>query len=92
MNAIVKEAALVLTIAGLAVGGLTLARTRQIPLSLSVLLDFFVAAGLLRLVGPPTWPTLATAALGLTVRQVANRGLRVAKTARYGSHSAQSRS
>jgi hypothetical protein len=80
MTTIVNDAALLVTAAGLLVGALALAKTRQIPLSLAVLLDFFTAAGLLRLVGPPTWSRLATVALTITVRQLASRGLRAAQT------------
>lgn len=76
MTAIVHDAALLSTAAGLVVAALALARTRQISLSLALLLDFFTAASLLRLVGPPAWPTLATAALTITIRQLAARSLR----------------
>jgi hypothetical protein len=79
MTTIIHDAALLVTAAGLLVGALALAKTRQIPLSLAVLLDFFTAAGLLRLVGPPTWSRLATVALTITVRQLASRGLRAAQ-------------
>jgi hypothetical protein len=79
MTTIIHDAALLVTAAGVVVGGLALAKTRQIPLSLAVLLDFFTAAGLLRLVGPPTWSRLATVALTITVRQLASRGLRAAQ-------------
>jgi hypothetical protein len=79
MTTIIHDAALLCTVAGLMVGALTLVRTRQLPLSLAVLLDFFTAAGLLRLVGPPTWSRLATVALTITIRQLASRGLRFAQ-------------
>jgi hypothetical protein len=82
MTTIIHDAALLVTAAGVVVGGLALAKTRQIPLSLAVLLDFFTAAGLLRLVGPPTWSRLATVALTITVRQLASRGLRAAQAGR----------
>jgi hypothetical protein len=75
MTTIIHDAALLCTAAGLMVGALALVRTRQLPLSLALLLDFFTAAGLLRLVGPPTWSRLATVALTITVRQLASRGL-----------------
>jgi hypothetical protein len=80
MTTIIHDAALLVTAAGIVVGGLSLAKTRQIPLSLAVLLDFFTAAGLLRLVGPPTWSRLATVALTITIRQLASRGLRAAQS------------
>jgi hypothetical protein len=65
--------------AGLVVAVAALARTRRIPLSLALLLDFFTAASLLRLAGPPTWSSLAAAALTITIRQLASRGLRIAQ-------------
>jgi hypothetical protein len=76
VTTIAHDAAVLVTAAGLVVAALALAKTWQIPLSLAVLLDFFTAAGLLRLVGPPTWSRLATVALTITVRQLASRGLR----------------
>jgi hypothetical protein len=79
VTTIAHDAAVLVTAAGLVVAALALAKTRQIPLSLAVLLDFFTAAGLLRLVGPPTWSRLATVALTITVRQLASRGLRAAQ-------------
>ena len=78
MITIVHEAALLITAAGLVVAVVALARTRRIPLSLALLLDFFTAASLLRLAGPPTWSSLA-AALTFTIRQLASRGLRIAQ-------------
>ena len=72
------DAALLITAAGLVVAVVALARTRRIPLSLSLLLDFFTAASLLRLAGPPTWSSLAAAALTI-IRQLASRGLRIAQ-------------
>ena len=52
MITIVHDAALVVTAAGLVVAVVALARTRRIPLSLALLLDFFTAASLLRLSRP----------------------------------------
>jgi hypothetical protein len=67
---------LLVTAAGLLVAALALVRTQQILLSLAPLLDFFIAAS--RPAGPPTWSSLATAAL--TICQRASRGLRAAQT------------
>jgi hypothetical protein len=78
MTTIAHDAALWVTTAGLLVAALVLAKTRRIPLSLAVLLDFLTAAGLLGLVGPPACSRLATVALTITVRQVASRGVRAA--------------
>jgi hypothetical protein len=79
MITIVHDAALLTTAAGLVVAVVALARTRRIPLSLALLLDFFTAASLLRLAGPPTWSSLAAAALTITIRQLASRGLSIAQ-------------
>lgn len=79
MTTIAHDAALFVTAAGLLVVVMCLAKTRQIPLSLAVLLDSFTAASLLRLVGPLTWSRLATVALTITIRQLASRGLRAAQ-------------
>jgi hypothetical protein len=75
VTSIIHDAALLLTAAGLVVGAWVLAQTRQIPLSLTLLLDFLTAAGILRLVGLATWSGLATVALTITIRQLAGRGL-----------------
>jgi hypothetical protein len=82
MTAIAQEAALLVTAAGIVAAVLALVKTRQISLSLAVLLDFLTAAGLLRLVGPTSWQQLATVTLTITVRQLAGRGLRANQGAR----------
>jgi hypothetical protein len=79
MTTVIQTAALVVTAAGLVAAAGALARTRKIPLSLALLLDFFTAASLLRLAGSPTWPALGTAALTIVIRQLASRGLRAAQ-------------
>ena len=78
MTAVIREIALVVTAAGLAAAAVALARTRQVLLPLSILLDFFTAASLLRLAGPPTWASLGTAALTIVIRQLASRSVRAA--------------
>ena len=77
--AVVRDAALLVTAAGLVVAVVALARTRRILVSLALLLDFLTAASLLRLAGPPTWSSVAAAVLTITVRQLASRGLRIAR-------------
>jgi hypothetical protein len=79
MVAVVHDAALLVTAAGLVVAVVALARTRRILVSLALLLDFLTAASLLRLAGPPTWSSVVAAALTITVRQLASRGLRIAQ-------------
>jgi hypothetical protein len=79
MATVIHTAAIVVTAAGLVVAAVALALTRQIPLSLALLLDFFTAASLLRLAGPPSWMVLGTAALTIVIRQLASRSLRAAQ-------------
>ena len=71
------DAALVASAAGLAVAALVLAANQQIRCSIPILLDFFTAAGLLRLVGQASWSRLAAVAVTIVVREVASPGLRV---------------
>jgi hypothetical protein len=79
MIAVFHGAALVVTAAGLVAAAVALARTRQVLLPLAILLDFFTAASLLRLAGPPSWANLGTAALTIVIRQLASRSLRAAQ-------------
>jgi hypothetical protein len=79
MTAVVHGIALFVTAAGLAVAVLVLVRTRQFLMPLAILLDFFTAASLLRLAGPPTWSVVGTAALTIVIRQLASRSLRAAR-------------
>jgi hypothetical protein len=82
MTTAAHAAALIVTAAGLVAAAVALAGTRQVPLSLAVLLDFFTAASLLRLAGPPTWSALGAAALTIIIRQLASRSLRAAQALR----------
>ena len=78
-----RDAALLVTAAGLIVAAVTLVRTRRARLALALLLDFFTAAALLRLAAPPTWPALGAAALTIVIRQLASRALAAARGARH---------
>jgi hypothetical protein len=68
--------ALLVTVAALVAGLLALVATRRPAAALPVLLDLLTAAGLLRLVGEPSWPALATAAAILVLRRLIGLGLR----------------
>jgi hypothetical protein len=68
--------ALLVTAAALLSGLVALAATRRPGAALPVLLDLLVAAGLLRLVGEPTWQALATAAAIVLLRRLIGFGLR----------------
>ena len=78
-----RDAALIVTAAGLIVAAVTVARTRRARLALALLLDFFTAAALLRLAAPPTWRALGAAALTIVIRQLASRALTAAPGARH---------
>lgn len=75
MRAVSDPLAVVVTGAGFLIAALVLARTRKPVLALSVLLDLFTAAGLIRLTGPPSLQRTATAALVVAIRHLAVFGL-----------------
>ena len=68
--------ALLVTAAALVAGLVALVATRRPAAALPVLLDLLVAAGLLRLVGQPSWQALATAAAVILLRRLIGFGLR----------------
>jgi hypothetical protein len=68
--------ALLVTAAALVAGLVALVVTRRPAAALPVFLDLLVAAGLLRLVGQPSWQALATAAVILVLRRLIGLGLR----------------
>ena len=80
MSAVVQGAgatlALLVTAAALAAGLVALLATRRPATALPVFLDLLVAAGLLRLVGEPSWQALASAAAILVLRRLIGFGLR----------------
>ena len=80
MSAVVHSAgatlALLVTAAALAAGLVALLATRRPAAALPVFLDLLVAAGLLRLVGEPSWQALASAAAILVLRRLIGFGLR----------------
>ena len=77
------SAALVCTVLGLVAAGSVLARTRSLQQALPVLLEFLLAAGLLRLGSDPTWRALVTAAVIVALRRlVMAYGMRPARAQR----------
>lgn len=68
--------ALLATAAALLAGLVALVATGRPAAALPVFLDLLTAAGLLRLVGEPGWPALATAAAILVLRRLIGLGLR----------------
>ena len=82
ISTVTRDAALIVTAAGLIVAAVALARTRRARLALALLLDFLTAASLLRLAAPPSWPALGAAALIIAIRQLASHALTAARGAR----------
>ncbi len=76
VSTLVQGAALLLTVLGLVCGFLVLVRQRDIRQAVSVLLEFLLAAGLLRLSDHQTYHTISTAAVIILVRKVLTFGLR----------------
>lgn len=66
---------LLVSIAGVLAALLGAATTRQPRASLPMMLDLWVAAGLLRLAGAPDWNRLLAAALLILVRKLVMYGL-----------------
>jgi uncharacterized membrane protein len=76
MTAVVAYAALACIAGGLIAAALVLARTGDGRLALSIALDFWLAAGLLRLGQAPGWEPLLVTAIIIGIRQLAGRALR----------------
>ena len=85
MIALVQQGALVLTAVGLLLGGAASVATRQFLAGLPLLLEFLLAAGLLRLAVLDTWVAIATVAVIVVIRKVSTVGIRQATLARAGS-------
>jgi hypothetical protein len=76
MTLLLGYAALGCVAAGLLTGAVTLALGRDLRAALRMALDFWLAAGLLRLGAIPGWAPLLTAATILAVRQLIGLALR----------------
>ena len=85
MTTLVQQGALVLTAVGLLLGGAASVATRQLLAGLPLLLEFLLAAGLLRLALLDTWVAVATVAAIVAIRKVSTVGIRLANRARAGS-------
>ncbi|BBY29455.1 hypothetical protein [Mycolicibacterium sediminis] len=75
--------------AAILLAGVTLAVFGRPILALHVLLDLFLAAGLLRLSADASWATIAVTAGVVVLRQVVTRGLVAADSARAPSAQAR---
>lgn len=80
MTEVVDALALLCTVAGLVAGLVVLGARRDGLLALLVALDFWTAAGLLRLAGPPSWQRLAAAATIPALRQLLKLSLRSSRS------------
>ncbi len=76
MTELLRDAALVCTVLGIVSALSVLARSRDLRLAVAVLLDFLLAAGLLRLSGAPTVEALLAAAGIIALRRLVGFGLR----------------
>ncbi len=76
MTALLRDAALVCTALGILSALAVLARSRDVRLSVGVLLEFLLAAGLLRLGADPTGQALLGAAVIVALRRLIGFGLR----------------
>jgi hypothetical protein len=76
VSVLLAYAALACVAAGLVIGAVTLVIGGGVRTALQVALDFWLAAGLLRLGGPPGWPPLLVAAAIVVVRRLAASALR----------------
>jgi len=62
--------------AGLVVGLIVLSATRAWRMALFSMLDFWLAAGLMRLSGAPSWPVIGSAAALIAIRRLSAATLR----------------
>ena len=76
MSTVLQSAAALCTVLGVLSAAAVLARSRDLRLGVRVLLEFLLAAGLLRLADDPGWRQLVTAALTVAVRRLLSYGLR----------------
>jgi uncharacterized membrane protein len=76
VSALLQAGAAVCALLGLVSAAAVLVRSRDLRLGVRVLLEFLLAAGLLRLVDEPGWRQLATAALTVAVRRLLSYGRR----------------
>jgi uncharacterized membrane protein len=74
MTGVLQAGALLCALLGLLAAGAVLVRSRDVRLSIGVLLEFLLAAGLLRLTDDPGWRALGAAAAVVAVRALVAAG------------------
>jgi hypothetical protein len=75
MTSLAQDAALVCTALGVVSAAVVLARSHDLRLTVAVLLEFLLAAGLLRLTADATPRALLTAAIIVALRKLVTFGL-----------------
>lgn len=76
MGELLQTGALLCTCLGFVAGLAVLLRTASVPAALTVLLEFLLAAGLLRLADDPDWRQILAAAAVIAVRRLLAYALR----------------
>ncbi len=82
MSSTIAYTALVVVVVGIALSAAVLASTRDLQAALPVLLDFMLAAGLLRLSATATWQAIASAAGIVVIRKIVVAGIGAGRRAR----------
>lgn len=77
MTVVLHQTALLVTLLGLLSAACAGLRLRRVQPTVALLIDFLLAAGLIRLTAEPSWMSLAVAAATIAVRMLVNAGLRM---------------
>ncbi|SCL14316.1 hypothetical protein GA0070616_0405 [Micromonospora nigra] len=70
MTTVLHHAALVCLVGGVVAATVALLVVRNVPLAFRVLVDLWLAAGLIRLAQPPSWQGLLTVVMIILVRRI----------------------
>lgn len=74
--------AVTLSAAGLVVGAVGALTTRHLRAGVPMMLELWTAAGLIKLSGDPSWPSIILAAIVIGLRRLVTFGLRDPATSR----------
>lgn len=85
MTTLLGQAAVLVPALGLVAAAVVALRRRRVQPAVAVLSDFFLATGLIRLAGQPTWSSLLVAAAGAGLRVLLNVNLRALSARRDGN-------
>lgn len=89
MDAVIEAAAMLITASGVVAFLGALATTRSIRCALPLLLDFLMAAGLIRLAGDLSWGSILVTVAIIVVRRVAAFGVAETFTEKFSEKSAE---